>query len=112
MAALKLLNVKKQNVKIDPKSSAGKTNALDRSLRAKMYDLRMYKNNDSNKISGVLDTSLRGKMYDLRMYNVNKSKQVDKTIKATCDGRKKSSASSSSLGMYMTSDFIFMAYSL
>lgn len=99
MAALKLLNAKKQNVKIDPKSSAGKTDALDRN------DLRMYKNNDSNrKTSSVLDTSLRGKMYDLRMCNVNKSKRADKTIKATSDGRKKSS------GMYMTSDF--MAYGL
>ena len=108
MAAFKLSIAKKQNVKIDQKSSAGKTNALDRSLRAKMYDLRMNKNNDSNKIS-VLDTSLRGKMYDLRMYNVGKSKQAGKKPESTNDVRKKSSASSPS-GMYMTSDF--MAYGL
>ena len=104
MALFKLSMAKKQSVKANQKSTAGKTNALDLSLRAKMYDLRM--NNNSNK-NNILDTSLRAKMYDLRMYNFGKSRPSNTTPKIKNDVGKKSSASS---GMYMTSDF--MAYGL
>ena len=106
MTLFKLPTTKKQGVKANQKISAGQTNALDRSLRSKMYmyDLRMNNKSQMN----VLDTSLRAKMYDLRMNNLGMSnKETGNTSKNKGDVRKKSSASP---GMYMTSDF--MAYGL
>lgn len=92
------------------KDSASKSKStwnkiLDRSLRARMYDLRT-----DSEIKNDPPRSLAAKMYDLRMYNFGKPKKetIPKTPKNP--GTKSNLPKSSKSGMYMTSDF--MAYGL
>lgn len=92
------------------KDSASKSKStwnkiLDRSLRARMYDLRT-----DSEIKNDPPRSLAAKMYDLRMYNLGKPKK-EATMKTHKNPKSKNNLSKSSTsGMYGTSDF--MAYGI